>query len=73
MSVHGSDEAQNLLAGAGIPDSGSLSNVREWSLLPERLEKILSTDNTIANDNKMVMFDAWVREKYKRSSLPVQT
>jgi hypothetical protein len=35
-----------------------------------RLDKILSTNETIANDNKMVAFDAWVREKYKNRPRP---
>lgn len=36
-------------------------------VLLHRLEKILSTNVTVANDNKMVAFDAWVREKYRNS------
>jgi hypothetical protein len=35
-----------------------------------RLDKILSTNVTVANDNKMVAFDAWVREKYKNRPRP---
>jgi hypothetical protein len=38
--------------------------------LAYRLEAILSTHETIANDNKKVVFDAWVREKYKNRPLP---
>jgi 16S rRNA G1207 methylase RsmC len=38
--------------------------------LAHRLEAILSTHETIANDNKKVVFDAWVREKYKNRPLP---
>lgn len=40
-----------------------------FELQYNRLEKILSTNVTIANDNKMVMFDAWVREKYRNRPL----
>ncbi|KAL7575540.1 hypothetical protein ACA910_020117 [Epithemia clementina (nom. ined.)] len=75
VHAHGSDEARKMLDGAGLPESGSIhggnnasnhSDTTEWSLLPEKLEKILSTDRTVTNDNKMVKFDEWVRQKYNR-------
>ena len=32
----------------------------------EKLDAILGTNETIAQDNKKVAFDAWVRQRYKR-------
>ena len=69
VASHGTAEARELLEGAGLPEwySHASDNIDEWSLLPEKLNKILSTEKTVANDNKLVKFDAWVREKYNVS------
>jgi hypothetical protein len=67
---HGPDKAKELLEGAGLPEGYHNTNTndgRGWGLLPDKLDKILSTDKTVANDNKMVAFDAWVRDKYKNN------
>jgi hypothetical protein len=53
-----SEEYQNTYANDG----------RGWELSPDKLDKVLITDNTVANDNKMVAFDAWVRDKYKNNA-----
>jgi hypothetical protein len=39
----------------------------KWHLLPEKLQKILSQNVTVANDNKQVAFDAFVRGKYNNN------
>jgi hypothetical protein len=69
---HGPDKAKELLDGAGLPEgyrnvNTNPNDTRGWGLLPDKLDKILSTDKTVTNDNKMVAFDAWVRDKYKNS------
>jgi hypothetical protein len=43
---------------------------RRGLVLLARLDKILSTNVTVANDNKMVAFDAWVRDKYRNRPRP---
>lgn len=64
VETHGLAKAQQLLHGAGLPPNYR-PHGKGWELLPEKLDKILSTNETKANDNKMVAFDAWVREKYR--------
>jgi len=67
VQTHGPAKSKELLGDAGLPASyhSNTSADTRWSLLPEKLEKILSSDKTVANDNKMVAFDTWVRNKYK--------
>jgi hypothetical protein len=70
VQEHGPDKAKELLDGAGLPDGYQNANDndgRGWGLSPDKLDKILSSDKTVANDNKMVAFDAWVRDKYKNT------
>jgi len=59
-----SGAAAALLRHAGLPKGYRNANTTAWKLLPDKLAKILSTNSTKANDNKMVAFDAWVRAKY---------
>jgi hypothetical protein len=67
VQTHGIVKAKEMLEAAGLPKGYRLRNPEEWQLLPDKLDKILSTDVTVANDGKMVAFDAFVREKYKKS------
>jgi len=39
-----------------------------FHLLVDKLEAILQVDETVANDNKKVAFDAYVRDKYKNKT-----
>lgn len=64
VKQHGTTTAQELLEGVGLPKGYKNVNDTAWTLLPDKLEKILTTDVTVANDNKRVAFDAWVRQKY---------
>lgn len=68
VEKHGLSKTQTLLDKAGVPPGYHVANEAQWNLLPEKLEKILATNETIANDSKMVAFDAWVRAKYRNKS-----
>jgi hypothetical protein len=65
VAVHGEAKTAELLEKAGLPPGYRVANESQWNLLPDKLEAILSTNVTVANDNKRVAFDAWVREKYR--------
>jgi hypothetical protein len=72
VDAQGLSQAERLLDKAGLPQGYRVANESQWNLLPEKLAKILSSDVTIANDSKMVMFDAWVRAKYWNETFDVQ-
>lgn len=67
VATHGTDKAQELLRNAGIPSQYEAPSPKDphWLMEKEKLDAILATNETIANDNKKVAFDAWVRERYR--------
>lgn len=69
VESQGLPKAANLLHNIGLPRYYRNEKDHKWDLLPDKLAKILETDVTIANDNKMVAFDAFVREKYRNTKL----
>jgi hypothetical protein len=64
---HGIVQAKELLQDTGVPPQYKVpaANDPHWLLEPEKLQTILAVNETIANDNKKVAFDAWVRQRYK--------
>ena len=65
VESEGATNAAHMLEGAGLPDHYVPQHSKEeWTLLPDKLAKILSVNETVANDNRQVAFDAWVRQKY---------
>jgi hypothetical protein len=73
VKKHGTRRAQELLKNAGLPKNYRNKNDTKWTLLPDRLEKIMSTNVTVGNDNKQIVFEDWVREKYKNGNNSVVT
>jgi hypothetical protein len=75
VQEHGPEKAKELLHNAGLPEGYRNANTNDtrWGLDKIKLDKILSTDKTKANDNKMVAFDAWVRDKYKNTKVVTST
>lgn len=69
----GRETAQKLLANAGLPKGYKNVNSSSWLLLPEKLHAILNTTTTSTNDKKKSAFDAWVRERYKKTGSPPRT
>jgi hypothetical protein len=65
VQTHGTRRAQELLQDAGLPKNYRNSNDTKWTLLPDRLESIMSSSVTASSDNKLIAFEDWVREKYK--------
>ena len=68
VATHGATKARALLQHAGVPPQYVAPSARDphWMLEKEKLDAILATNETIAQDNKKVAFDAWVRQRYKR-------
>jgi hypothetical protein len=53
------------LRDVGLPANYKNGDDHKWHLIPERLHEILSTDETIKQDNKVVAFEDWVRVTYR--------
>jgi hypothetical protein len=66
VATHGQEQARHLLADAGVPPNYRPPAAQDtsWQLAPDQLEIILATNETVANDNKRIAFDAFVRKRY---------
>ena len=66
VEEHGADKARKLLKDSGVPSQYQppSPNDPHWLMEPDKLAAILAVNETIANDNKKVAFDAWVRRRY---------
>jgi hypothetical protein len=69
VATHGRDTAHHLLQDAGVPSNyrPPLAQDSSWQLAPDKLQVILATNETIANDNKRIAFDAWVRKRHHQA------
>lgn len=63
---HGWSWTREMLYQNGVPPQYQPRD-EEWHLLPDKLEQILAVNETKAQDNKQVAFDAFVRKKYSSS------
>jgi hypothetical protein len=66
IETEGPDVAADMLKDVGLPANYKNGDDHRWHLLPERLHEILSTDETIKQDNKVVAFEDWVRQTYRK-------
>lgn len=66
IQQEGADVAAEMLKDVGLPANYKNGDDYRWHLLPERLNEILSTDVTIKQDNKVVAFEDWVRQTYRK-------
>jgi hypothetical protein len=67
---HGHEEAAALLAHAGVPPDYEAPTAESWRLMPEKLHAILRTNVTESNDHRVVLFEAYIREKYRNYTVP---
>lgn len=65
VKEEGEKTAADMLRDVGLPANYKNANNEKWGLLPEKLQAILSLNESATQDNKAVAFEEWVRVKYR--------
>jgi hypothetical protein len=66
VQTEGAETAADMLRDVGLPLSYKNADDERWRLLPERLQSILATEESVMQDNKAIAFEDWVRAKYRK-------
>jgi hypothetical protein len=70
VQSEGEEEAQKLLEDAGLPDDYEAPSPEAWRLMPGKLHAILRANETNSRDHRVIMFEAFIREKFKDYKVP---